>query len=295
MAQRSIFDQPTTPRLFNLIEKVRQGLIEIPAFQRPFEWDKDRRLLLFDSVSKGIPIGSFLIWITRDHTLETYTQLGGYTLRDMASAGVRTYLLDGHQRLSTLFAALNWGSEPSTEDSDGGWPIWFNTRAEPNALAFASHKRRVEPPPEFVPLSIMLQSRKLWEYTSRMRSAGLHEEAERAEELANTLKDYQIPMVPLVSEDLDLVTDSFVRINRHGKAMQESHMLHALAFPKSKTVRVRMEDLKERLHDVGWGEIDEKYLVNALKIRWDLDVYSAGPRKLMERFEAMEGTADEAL
>ena len=39
-----LFETPQVPRLPSLLAEVRSGAILIPDFQRPLEWDDDRRL-----------------------------------------------------------------------------------------------------------------------------------------------------------------------------------------------------------------------------------------------------------
>lgn len=297
MSGRSIFDQPTTPRIFQLIEDVSKGHILIPAFQRPFEWDDDRRLQLFDSISRGIPIGNLMVWRTLENSIETFPSLGGFRLPQPDSGEVKvhqpkTYLLDGHQRLSTLFAALYWNDADVPMEEGVRWPIWFDADASSTSMAFTLKKRSGQHPLTFVPLDIVFSPRRLWRHTNAMRKDSLHEAADRVEVLVNALKDYQIPIVPLVSEDLDRVTDSFVRINRQGMRMQESYMLQALAYSRFK-IRDRTEELRRRLSALGWGDLDDQYLVNALKLRWRLDVYSAGPKRLIKEFERLQKEADE--
>lgn len=299
MAQRSIFDTPTVPRLLKLLEEVRSGAIQIPKFQRPFEWDDERRLDLLDSIARGIPIGSFLVWQTHDHELDCYTSLGGFELpsgEHMATP--RRYLLDGHQRLSTLFAALNWG-EPTLNEDARLSPIFFDLNVPPKDRPFTFHRRAGEPPGHLISMSSLLNSRKRWEAINHLREEGRHDDADRVEELASVFIDYQIPIIPLISEDLDMVTDSFVRINQRGMRMKEHHMLQALVFSSRFRVRARLEEIQDRLTPNGWGDIDEQLILNTLKVRWGMDVYNAGARaitaKLKQREESEGDNAYEAI
>ena len=49
-------------RLIHYIEDLENGLLQIPAFQRDFIWTNESKLDLFDSLKKGYPIGSILLW-----------------------------------------------------------------------------------------------------------------------------------------------------------------------------------------------------------------------------------------
>ena len=58
-----------------LIEQIQAGNIRIPAFQRGFVWDADRVAFLMDSIYKGYPFGTAIVWRTKKR-LRTERQLG---------------------------------------------------------------------------------------------------------------------------------------------------------------------------------------------------------------------------
>ncbi|RKH95287.1 DUF262 domain-containing protein [Corallococcus sp. AB038B] len=280
MSSRSLFDNPTVPRLLTVLEEVRSGNLLIPDFQRPFEWDDDRRLLLLDSVSKGMPIGSFLVWRTRKSELKSYKSIGPFKLdKEPVEGEVRSYLLDGHQRLTTLFSALTETTTISPENNAVRWPVYYDLSANRNEQAFTFRRGRAAPKPTWVPLSVLLAPRELYAFQKGLMDKGLFREAERAEALANAFKDYQIPIIPLVTDDLDVVTDSFVRVNNQGKPMQETHMIRALSY-SSMDIREKLNQIRQRLAPLGWSELEDQVFVNTLKARWELDIYKAGPREL---------------
>ena len=279
MSGRSIFDSPTVPRLMSVLEEVRSGRLLLPDFQRPFVWDDERRLLLLDSVAKGMPTGSFLVWRTREHELKTLEWVGPFRIprADEQPAATRTYLLDGHQRLTTLFATLNWSDEDGADvgarfgAEEVRWPVYYDLDPDPEVGGFTLLRRRQRQAPlTWLPLSILLVPKRLYAFQKKLMDAGEVDASERAEALANSVKDYQIPIVPLVSEDLDLVTDSFVRVNSQGKPMRETHMVRALAYSQF-DVEDRLAVLRERLATRGWGELDDQILLNTLKIRFGLE------------------------
>ncbi len=49
--------KPQTYQYPELISKIEQGLIKIPAFQREFVWPMDKTLFLLDSIARRYPIG----------------------------------------------------------------------------------------------------------------------------------------------------------------------------------------------------------------------------------------------
>ena len=58
--------QPTHKQYPHLIADIERGDIKIPQFQREFVWDIEKSAKLIDSILKGFPIGSFILWRTND-------------------------------------------------------------------------------------------------------------------------------------------------------------------------------------------------------------------------------------
>jgi hypothetical protein len=104
--------------LSELVAKVRSGNIQLPDFQRPWKWDDERISSLLATVTLGYPLGVMM-------TLET----GGSGLRfkprplDGAEVPEGTepgeLLMDGQQRLTSLFQALASGKPVDTMDARG--------------------------------------------------------------------------------------------------------------------------------------------------------------------------------
>ena len=51
-----------TYRLHQLVDLVRAGRMRLPHFQRELKWGKEDVVALFDSIFRGFPIGSLLLW-----------------------------------------------------------------------------------------------------------------------------------------------------------------------------------------------------------------------------------------
>lgn len=97
--------EPTPQRIFTLVQKIDSGDIKLPTFQRPQVWNVQQAINLLDSVKNGYPIGSLLFWETR-HQLQAERNIGGFELPDTPQRNPRNYILDGQQRLTTLYAVL---------------------------------------------------------------------------------------------------------------------------------------------------------------------------------------------
>jgi len=96
----------------NLVQMVDDRQLVLPAMQRPFVWDEDRMVRLMDSLLRGFPLGSLLVWSTdAAQRYRPFTRDARSTERPLdnfpRADGDRRllYVLDGQQRLTTLYVA----------------------------------------------------------------------------------------------------------------------------------------------------------------------------------------------
>lgn len=88
-----------------IIEKTLSGEIRIPSFQRGFVWEPEKVAFFIDSLYKGYPIGSLLFWRTNIR-LENERQLGNYSLPEPTKGYPLDYVLDGQQRITSIFSVF---------------------------------------------------------------------------------------------------------------------------------------------------------------------------------------------
>jgi hypothetical protein len=97
--------KPDSSRLSDLIKDIEGGVMKVPAFQREFVWPMSLTLKLLDSIARGYPIGTLLFWET-DRRLGSMRNIGNAALHDTPEGRLVRYVLDGQQRLTSLFAAV---------------------------------------------------------------------------------------------------------------------------------------------------------------------------------------------
>lgn len=89
----------TTYPLASLVEDIDQGKIGLPDIQRPFVWPNVNVRNLFDSLYRGYPAGYLLFW-------ETGIEAGTRTIGSKGTKAPTLAIVDGQQRLTSLFAVL---------------------------------------------------------------------------------------------------------------------------------------------------------------------------------------------
>lgn len=97
--------EPQTILFDELLKGVDKSLIQVPPFQREFVWSPSDICYLLDSIYHGYPIGSFIFWKT-SRRLSHHRQIGGLTLGEPQSGLPVDYVLDGQQRITSLYAAV---------------------------------------------------------------------------------------------------------------------------------------------------------------------------------------------
>src|SRR5712671_5114978 len=86
-----------------LFVEIDTGQIKLPMFQREFVWEKEQSAKLIDSILKGFPIGTFIFWKTREE-LRSYRDVGNHRLPETPRGDYAQYILDGQQRITSLYA-----------------------------------------------------------------------------------------------------------------------------------------------------------------------------------------------
>lgn len=85
----------------DLIDQIDKGNIHIPEFQREFVWTKKDILNLLDSIYKGYPVGSLILWVTDDD----FSYSEAIADNEDSSLPYTYFVIDGQQRMKSLYYA----------------------------------------------------------------------------------------------------------------------------------------------------------------------------------------------
>ncbi|MGH8907619.1 MAG: DUF262 domain-containing protein [Egibacteraceae bacterium] len=96
----------TTYDLEDLVTEAWAGRIRVPHFQRDFRWTRRDVIRLFDSIVKGYPIGSLLLWVRPAEAQRI--RLGALEI-DAPRMEQALWVVDGQQRITSLANALHEG------------------------------------------------------------------------------------------------------------------------------------------------------------------------------------------
>jgi hypothetical protein len=106
------------PKVDELITDIAKGGLKLPEFQRGYVWTRDQVRTFVQSLYRGHPTGHLLIW----HAYGPVKTRGGMS----EHAGNTLLLLDGQQRLTTLYALIKGKPPPFYEGEELFFDLWFN-------------------------------------------------------------------------------------------------------------------------------------------------------------------------
>ncbi len=112
-----MFDS-TKESLSELLKSVRTGKVQLPDFQRGWVWSDSLIQSLLASISLSYPIGAVMLMQTGNESVRFKARtVEGLELPQATQAD--RLILDGQQRLTSLFQALNASQPVKTRDSRG--------------------------------------------------------------------------------------------------------------------------------------------------------------------------------
>ena len=232
-----------------LIERIEAGDIRIPAFQRDYVWESDQVAFLLDSIYKGFPIGTIILWKT-DVRLSTEKSLGHYTLPEPQKDYPVNYVLDGQQRITSLFSAFQTELEPNSDD----WlDVYFDMKAEENnqESLFAALSPVEVDEERYFPVSIIFDS-----VAYRKHTANLDDETvKRVDDLLRKFQEYVIPNETFESEDRNKVAIVFERINRAGTELNVFELLSAWSWSDDFDLTQKFESLQDLIAEHGYQDL----------------------------------------
>ena len=284
--------RPEVVFLGKLVERVAAGKIRVPRFQRAFVWKQPDLSALLDSVLRGFPIGSILVWDT-DKDVESTPRIGPVEIGSRPD-GTVGYILDGQQRVSTLAGTLRLtdGMDSIVDQID--WRVFYDLDEQ----AFVDHRRAArdsagghrepakDPDPRYFPVRSLLNTAGFFEACRRIQEQvdGEHRQRwlDEADRLAGAFRDYQLPLISIREADLESAVTVFARLNRTGRKMAEDELVSALTYQEGEFHLASMlDEFKAELNKKGFGGLDRVFLLRSVLAALELDIYAKDWADLM--------------
>jgi hypothetical protein len=237
-----------------------EGRIRIPHFQRPLRWQRDDVIKLFDSIVRGYPVGSLLLW-HRPASKETL-QLGALRIHAPKMADA-LWVVDGQQRIISIANALHRDGQ-----SEERFRISYDLRKK----VFVATPRDTEA--AVIPLYVIFDLREV------LRWFADHPEAvdyvEDANQITQTIRQFEIPAYEVSQEDPVVLEDIFDRMNNYGKRLTRAEIFSALfaGEESAKDDTPTLDRIAQNINDdLEFGLIDNDTVLQAVLARRAPDVH----------------------
>lgn len=248
--------QPTVDRIDELARRILTGDIVLPKFQRGFVWDRPKILSLLDSVAKNFPVGSVLLWQSRQE-LRSENRIGELDIELPRPDYPVNYLLDGQQRLSSICGAMFW----KQDDAGSRWNIAYDLRT----LEFIHLDTLDEPPSHQIRINKLADPAKFFQHVAQLNEL---EDAEDLEVAAtgffNRFKDYKLATVTLGDMPLQDVAPIFERINSTGTPLTIVDLMRAATWSPEFDLIDAIDGVLVDLNSKDFDGVDRKVILRNL-------------------------------
>ncbi len=253
--------QPTHAKYSNLLNDIKRGQIKIPQFQRDFVWSIQKSAAFIDSIVKGYPVGTFIFWATKER-LRHIRDIGSESLPDPRDGETASYVLDGQQRITSLFAILR--GRPVVRDSgqtDDFSRVYIDldaTEDEPIVVSDVSAKEAKS----FIRLTDLLYGglKSLASYDNRY--------LEKLEEYKRRIESYDFPVIEVRDVPIHVATESFTRINVGGTPLTLFEIMVAKTYDETRNFDLakKFEELVEHLEPVNYETISDAIVLQLISL-----------------------------
>ncbi|MGH9190442.1 MAG: GmrSD restriction endonuclease domain-containing protein [Acidimicrobiales bacterium] len=243
-----------TAMIRKLMDQVTHGELRLPEIQRGYVWKPAQVAGLIDSLYRGYPSGSVLLWETNEQVTE----------KDLASAGATgvsmikpLYLLDGQQRLTSLHRVFT-GHERAQ--------VVFNVLTEKFQIESAATKKDVR----WVSVHDLLADKVsafglVAELQPVVDGEGLTQEDLFARlDRVKSISRYTYWLEILDDLPYHEVTEIFVRVNSRGRALKDTDLALATLSARWPGVVAKLEEEVAWCREHHYQALDMAFLVRCL-------------------------------
>ncbi len=257
--------KPDSKKYSDLINEIQKGIIKIPKFQRDFVWTIDKTAKLLDSILKGYPIGTFILWQT-DERINDIKNVGNLNIPDTPDGVKVQYVLDGQQRITSLFAAYlgahiqKVGEKKITDYGN----IVVNLDADIND----NDEQVITEEPtgdNYISLSDVLN---FMDRMTDIKDRFSDEDFKKIHSYSRSFDTYDFSTVILRKEDIDSAIEVFTRINTGGQTLTLFEIMSAKTYDEQQQfdMQVKWEKFIKELKEIKYEGVSSSVVLSLLAL-----------------------------
>lgn len=259
---------PGTLKYSDLINEIEKGRIKIPQFQRDFVWGKKNVADLIDSIIKGYPIGTFILWKTKEE-LRSVRNIGNLSLPMTPKGDFVQYVLDGQQRMTSIFCCIK-GLCIENEDGkkDDYSEIYIDLEVdEDEAVVIIDPDFENATEGRYINVSEVYTGN-LMKISQDYMMPPKNQYFERLSDYSERLKTYDFSTIAVNDVPIDIATEIFTRINVGGKSLSVFEIMVAKTFDNEKNFDLaeKYDKLIETLQNVDYDTIPSSTILQCISV-----------------------------
>lgn len=275
-----------------IMTEIKKGIMYLPAIQRKYVWGDSQITRLMDSIMRGYPIGTFLFWKVHKETVndKEYSMYefiqdyhdrknyknshAGWPILGGSEDGTITAVLDGQQRLTSLYIALQGSMSRKLPKKR-----WKNDDAFPKKqLYFNLHSEKTDDKDISYEFGFLTEeeaaknkNNKLWYLVKDILRCSTKEELKtkviiskgwETDKVASDniyllykrlVRDKIINYFEVEGDSIDSVLDIFVRVNSGGTVLSKSDLLFSTIVSHWDKAREEIDKLLAEINEKGEG------------------------------------------
>ncbi|MCU0342036.1 MAG: DUF262 domain-containing protein [Spirosomaceae bacterium] len=258
--------EPQIRTFTTLLSEIENGQTKIPQFQREFVWSLEQSANLMDSIIKGYPIGTFIFWNTNER-LRSVRDIGGLDLPEPNEGIYINYVLDGQQRLTSLFASLK-GLKIKRDSGkiDDFSQMYIDLEANTNEQIVVLDTT-AKAPDTLISITNLL-------YGGRSVLRQYDEQYDTKLDLyKKNIQSYNYSIILLKNAPIDIATEVFARINEGGKKLSVFEIMVAKTYDYEQNfdLAAKYKKLCEELEPVNYETLSDSTVLQAVSIILEKD------------------------
>ncbi len=256
--------KPDSKKYSDLIHEIQKGIIKIPKFQRDFVWTIDKTAKLLDSILKGYPIGTFILWQT-DERINDIKNVGNLDIPDTPDGVKVQYVLDGQQRITSLFAAylgahIQKVGEKKITDY-GNTVVNLDIDINDNDEQVITEEPTSE---KYISLCDVLNFS--YSKAKELSDRFSEQELEKINDYSTAFKTYEFSTVVLRKEGIDSAIEVFTRINTGGQTLTLFEIMSAKTYdePQQFDMQVKWDEFIKELKEIKYEGVSSSVVLSLL-------------------------------
>ncbi|WP_064077670.1 DUF262 domain-containing protein [Prescottella equi] len=267
------------PKLSTLLDEIDSGTVLLPEFQRGYVWNRDQVRGLMRSLYLGYPVGGLLMWETTSDGVSVRGSVG--------AAGVKQLLLDGQQRVTSMYGVVR-GTPPPFFEGDASAFTGLHFHVEDEVFEFyaptkmSGDQRWISVTELFAPgngpVSFLPRFAEDQELATRYlnRLNQLHQIRDR---------EFNQEKITGADKSVDEVVDIFNKVNSGGTKLSKGDLALAKLCAEWPEARTGMRSHLERWEAAGYDFSLDWLLRNATAVATGRALFSSLDRVSAAEFE----------